>query len=331
MNAVRNLLRAAVVGASLLTSAQFAAAQNYPLPSQPVKLIVSAQVGSSVDATARLVAEQIRKRTGANFIVENKAGANGIPALGEVARAAPDGYTLLIGNINTNGLAPAIHAKKYDFDVKSGLQPVTMLSDGPSALIAWKTAAKTYPEALAQWRANPGKWSYFGAGVGAFTHIWFAKLSQREKVNLLFVPVKGGAQGTQLMGAGQVHYSYVPITSFIGQMRSGDVRALFVTGPQRLSEFPDVPTAREVGLPEDFEINTWVGLFAPAGMRPDLLRRVHALFSEAARSPDLAQQYRSLYMQQLVSASPEEFKKWVDARIDNYKSVAEIAGIKPED
>jgi tripartite-type tricarboxylate transporter receptor subunit TctC len=306
-----------------------AGAQDYP--ARTVRLIVSALPGSSPDLTARLLAEQLRRKTGGNFVVENKAGGYGIAALGELARATPDGYTLLVGNINSNGLAPALHTKKYGFDVKSALQPVTLLSDGPSALIASRSQPATLREALAHWKAHPGEAAYFAAGVGSFGHIWFAKLIEREGIDLLFVPVKGGTEGLHLMYEGSVHYAYVPLASFVGQIRKGDIRALFVTGARRLPELPDVPTLKEAGLPEDFEINTWVGLFAPARTAPEVLKKIHALFVEAVARDDVGAQYKAMHMQQLTSASPDEFKRFVDGRIDAYKVLAERSRIKVED
>jgi tripartite-type tricarboxylate transporter receptor subunit TctC len=322
--ALRFLLLAGLALASLQ-----AGAQDYPIRS--VRLIVSALPGSSPDLTARILAEQLRKKTGTTFVVENKAGGNGIPALSDLTRAAPDGYTLLVGNINSNGLAPALHAKKYSFDVKTAIQPVTLLSDGPSALVASRSQPATLKDAVALWKANPGKYAYFAAGVGSFGHIWFAKLIEKQSLDLLFVPVKGGSEGLQLMYEGSVHYAYVPLASFVGQIRKGDIRALFVTGPNRIAELPDVPTLREVGLPDDFEINTWVGLFAPAKMNPDLLKKIHALFAEAVGREEVAAQYKSMFMQQQSSSSPEEFRKFVDGRIDSYKAVADRSRIKVED
>jgi len=306
-----------------------ASAQEYP--ARPVKLIVSALPGSSPDLTARIVAEQLRKSTGMAFVVENKAGANGIPAVRELARSAPDGYTLLVGNINSNGLAPALHHKKYGFDVKTAIQPVTLLSDGPSALIASRSQPASYREALQLWKNHPGKYAYFAAGVGSFGHIWFAKLTDREGLDLLFVPVKGGGEGLQLMYEGSVQYAYVPAASFVGQIRKGDMRALFVTGANRLPEIPDVPTLREVGLTEDFEINTWVGLFAPAKMKPELLQRIHTLFVAAVIKEEVGQQFKGMFMQQQTSKSPDEFSKFVESRIDSYKTIAERTRISVED
>jgi len=303
-------------------------AQEWP-PARPVRLIVAALPGSSPDVTARILANELQKQTGRTFVVINKAGGLGIPAVTEVSQAAPDGTTLLVGNINTNGLAPALHAKKYGFDVKSALQPVTPLSEGPSALIAGPSAPPGgFREQVAAWRSNPGKYAYFAAGPGSFGHIWYAKLLEQQGLDLLFVPVKGGVEGLQLLHEGSVHYSYVPITSFIGQLRNKEVRALFVTGPTRLPEFPDVPTLREVGLSEDFEINTWVGLFAPPGMRPDLLTRIHAAFAKAISQPEVTARYKETQMFQKVSPSPEDFKKFVDGQIDVYQQIAARARIQ---
>ena len=313
----------------LMAAASFGvAAQEWP-PTGPVSLIVAAQPGSSPDLTARLVADQLRKDTGGTFVVDNRPGGLGIPAVTEVSQAEPDGRTLLIGNINTNALAPALQPKKYRFDIKSAIQPVTLLSEGPSAFIASELAPPgSFEDAVAEWRSNPGKYAYFGAGVGSFTHIWFLKLLVPQGLDLLFVPVKGGHDGYQLLAEGSVHYSYVPIASFIGQMRTKTVRTLFVTGPTRLAEFPDVPTRREVGLPEDLELNTWIGLFAPPNMPADLLQRIHGVFTTAVKRPEVGEHYKKSYMLQTVSPSPDDFKKFVDDQIDMYKAVGDRAGLK---
>jgi tripartite-type tricarboxylate transporter receptor subunit TctC len=248
----------------------------------------------------------------------------------EVSQAKADGTTLLIGNINTNGLAPALHAKKYGYDVKTSTRSDHAPSDGPSALIASKTAPAVLREQLTAWRANPGKYVYFGAGPGSFGHIWFAASRSRKGPRSAVRAGQRGTEGFQLMQEGSVHYAYVPIASFIGQMRSKDIRTLFVTGPARLSEFPDVPTAREVGLSADYEINTWVGLFAPPKTQPELLKKIHSAFSAAVNKPEMATRYKEMYMLQTVSPSPEDFRKFVDSQIDAYRLIAERARIKLE-
>jgi len=307
-----------------------AIAQEWP-GSRPVRLIVAALAGSSPDLTARYLADQLGKQTGGTFVVVNKAGGLGIPAVTEVVQSAPDGTTLLVGNINTNALAPALHTKKYPFDVKSALRPITMLSDGPSALIASRNAPSTFSDSLAAWKANPGKYAYFAAGAGSFGHIWFAKLLAPQNIDMLFVPVKGGADGLQLLHEGSVQYAYVPMASFTPHMRSKQVQTLFVTTPTRLPEFPDVPTLREVGLSADFELNTWVGLFGHSKMKPELVKAIHRAFSNMVKSPEIGVLYKKAYMVQSTSASPDEFQTFVNNQIDQFKVVAERARIKVED
>jgi tripartite-type tricarboxylate transporter receptor subunit TctC len=326
--AISNLRRLACLLAVFASAG--AIAQEWP-GSRPVRLIVAALPGSSPDLTARFVADRLAKQTGGSFVVVNKAGALGIPALTEAAQAAPDGLTLLVGNINTNGLAPALHGKKYPFDVKAALRPITMLSDGPSALVASRSVPATFKDSMAAWKASPGKYAYFAAGAGSFGHIWFAQLITPQNIDMLFVPVKGGAEGLQLLHEGSVHYAYVPIASFIGQMRSKEVQTLFVTTSARLPEFPDVPTLREVGLPADLELNTWVGLFGPSKMRPELVNAIHQAFSSAVKHPDLGALYRNAYMVQSTSGSAGDFQKFVDNQIEQFKLVAERARINVQD
>lgn len=314
----------------LLLGSAAALAQDWP-GSRAVRLVVAALPGSSPDLTARYVADQLAKQTGGSFVVVNKAGGLGIPALTEVAQAAPDGTTLLVGNINTNGLAPALHTKKYPFDVKSVLRPITMISDGPSALVASRTVPAAFKESVAAWKANPGKYAYFAAGPGSFGHVWFAKLLTQQKLDMLFVPVKGGMEGLQMLHEGSVQYAYVPIASFINQMRSKAVQTLFVTTPARLPEFPDVPTLREVGLSADYELNTWVGLFGQSKMRPELVNAIHQAFEKAVKQPEIGALYSKAYMVQSTSTSPDEFQKFVNSQIDQFKLVGERAGIKVQD
>jgi tripartite-type tricarboxylate transporter receptor subunit TctC len=304
-----------------------AAAQEWP-GSRPVRLIVATLPGSSADLTARYLADHLARQTGGSFVVVNKPGGLGIPALTEAAQAAPDGTTLLVGNINTNALTPALHAKKYPFDVKTVLRPITMISDGPSALVASRKAPGTFKESVAAWKANPGKYAYFAAGPGSFGHIWFAKLLEQQKMDLLFVPVKGGMEGLQLLHEGSVQYAYVPLASFINQVRNKDVQALFVTTPARLQEFPDVPTLREAGLTGDYELNVWVGLFAQSRMKPELASAIHSAFTKAVKLPETGAQYAKAYMVQSTSASPEEFQKFVDNQIDQFRALGARVRIK---
>lgn len=307
-----------------------ASAADWP-GNRPVRLIVASLPGSSPDLTARYLADQLTKQTGGSFVVVNKAGGLGIPALTEVVQAPADGTTLLVGNINTNGLAPALHARKYSFDPKTALRPITMISDGPSALVAAKSAPANFKAAMAAWKSAPGKYAYFAAGPGSFGHVWFAKLLTQEKLDMLFVPVKGGMEGLQLLHEGSVHYAYVPIASFINQMRNKDVQTMFVTTAARLPEFPDVPTLREVGLPADYQLNTWVGLFGPSKMAPELVNQIHQAFTKAVKLPEIGAQYSKSYMVQSTSASPDEFQKFVNGQIDQFRQLGERAGIKVQD
>lgn len=328
LTSILNLRRLAC---GILALASFGAlAQDWP-GTKPVRLVVAALPGSSPDLTARILAEQLTKQTGGTFVVLNKAGANGVLALTEVVRAAPDGTTLLVGNINTNGLAPALRPKLYSFDVKNELRPITVISDGPSVLIASRHAPSTFKDSLAAWKAAPGKYAYFAAGPGSFGHVWFSMLQVQHGAQLLFVPVKGGMEGLQMLHEGTVQYSYVPITSFISQMRVKEVQGLFVTTPARLPEFPNVPTAHEVGLPPEFELNTWVGLFAPSKTDPKLVNSIFQAFTKAVKSKDIAQRYAQSYMTQTTSNSPEEFQKFVNQQIDHFKAVGERANIKVEE
>jgi len=320
----------AIVSLTALIACAPAQAQDWP-GSRPIRIIVAALPGSSPDLTARYVADQLAKQTGGSFAIVNKAGGLGIPALMEVAQAPADGTTLLVGNINTNGLLPALHPKKFPAELKSALQPITMLSDGPSVFISAPKAPSTFKNALAAWKSNPGKYAYFAAGKGLFGHVWFSKLQTEYKLDLLLVPVKGSMEALQLLREGSVQHSYLPLASIINQIRSKEAQPLFVSTPTRLPEFPDVPTLREVGLSPDYELNTWVGLFAPARMRPELAKVIHGAFNRAVKQPEVGAQYAKAYMLPTTSASPEEFQKFVTGQIEQFKQIGDRAGIAVED
>jgi tripartite-type tricarboxylate transporter receptor subunit TctC len=256
------LATAALGFAALAPLAAQAQAANYP--SKPVRVIVGFSAGSVTDAIARVMAEQLTKSLGQPFVVENKPGANGMLGATEVARAAPDGYTLLVTNSSSITINPQIY-KKAGYTA-GDFAPISQIIDAPFILVAnapWAKQAKvnTLDELVGYAKANPGKLSYGSAGPGNIAHLSFAMLSNKKGMTTVHVPYKAGSQAqlAALGGEIQVLFDTPP---GIPQIEAGKLKALAVTSPKRMAKLPDVPTMAEAGVP-GFEVSFWLGALAP--------------------------------------------------------------------
>src|SRR3954468_18089179 len=241
---MRRFGRALVPALCLLFIAANACAQA-PYPTKPIRIVVPYAPGGLTDVVARLFAEQLRKVLNGAVFVENKPGASGILAIEEMARARPDGHTLMIGNISTNGLTPVLLAKKLKIDYDKDVQIVARLVDVPVFFLATTTdfAPKTFAEFLAHARANPGKVRFGSAGMGSYQQINTAILAKRAGLDLVHIPFKdGGAPILRDLANGDIQVSWFNITNPVGMMKEGRVRPLAVAAQQRLPAYPDVPT-----------------------------------------------------------------------------------------
>src|SRR5262249_42689589 len=221
-------------------------------PSKPVKILVPYAAGGLTDVVARLFAEQLRQSLPGAVVVENKPGASGIVAIEEMARARPDGHTLLIGNISTNGLTPVLLAKKMKIDYDKDVQIVARLADAPVFFLATTSdfPPKTFAEFLQYAKERPGKVRYGRAGVGRYQQVNMEMLAKRAGIELLHIPFKdGGAQIIRDLGNGDIQVTWFNITNPVGMMKAGRVRPLAISAPQRLPQYPDIPTMAEVGFP----------------------------------------------------------------------------------
>src|SRR5215216_2025896 len=230
----------------------FAAALAVPaqaqFPSKPIRILVPYAPGGLTDVVARLFSEQLRKVLGNAVFVENKPGASGILAIEEMAHARPDGHTLMIGNISTNGLTPVLLQKRLKIDYDKDVQIVARLVDVPVFFLATTTnfTPKSFPEFLDYARANPGKVRFGSAGIGSYQQINTAILAKRAGLDLVHIPFKdGGAPILRDLANGDIHVSWFNITNPVGMMKEGRVRPLAVAADKRLAQYPDVPTIQE--------------------------------------------------------------------------------------
>jgi tripartite-type tricarboxylate transporter receptor subunit TctC len=297
-----------------------------PYPAKPIRVLVPYAPGGLTDVVARLYAEQLRQSLGRGVFVENKPGASGIVAIEEMARARPDGYTIMIGNISTNGLTPVLLAKKMKVEYERDVQIVTQLADVPVFFLATTTpfssdqfSPKTFAEFLAYAKAHPGKVRYGSAGIGSYQQINTEILAKRAGLELVHIPFKGGgAEIIRDLANGDIHVSWFNITNPVGMMKAGRVRALAIAAEQRLAQHPDVPTLAEVGYP-GMRASQWVAAFAPSGVPPDIVETLRKAFLKAMTVPEMQEAFARGGMLVPRQASLEDPRGWLREEMASWK------------
>jgi tripartite-type tricarboxylate transporter receptor subunit TctC len=309
-----------------MSAAPAAQAQNYP--SRPVRLIVPYPAGGTTDILARLAAKELTERLKQPFVVENKAGASGAIGSVEVARAAPDGYTLLMATASSHGINSAVY-KKLPYDAVKDFAPVTNLASTPNIIVVNnEVPAKNLAELIALAKAQPGKLNFGSTSLGGSPHMSAELLKMMAHIDMTHVPYKGAAPMlTDLLG-GQIQVGFDNLPSTIGFVRSGKVRAIAVTTPARWPGAPDIPTVAESGVP-GYEVSGWFGLLAPAGTPKATLEVIQQALAAAVREPALSKQMLDLGAQPIAN-SPDEFAAQIRREVDKWQEVAKATGVSVE-
>ena len=301
-----------------------------PFPSKPIRIIVPYAPGGLTDVVARHYAEQLRKDLGQQPVVENKPGASGIIAIETMARSRPDGYTLMIGNISTNGLTPVLLAKRMPVDYDKEVQIVARLADVPVFFLATTKdfPPKTFAEFIAYAKAHPGDVRYGSAGIGAYQHVNTEILAKRAGLSLLHIPYKDGGPGIlKDLANGDIQVSWFNITNPVGMMKAGRVRPLAVAAQQRLPAYPDVPTIAEVGFP-GLRAAQWVAAFAPSGVPREIVETLHNAFVKASTAPEMQERFQKGGMVAPQQASIEDAKAWLREEMASWRRDLPEANIK---
>ena len=314
-----------MLAVAALFAAAAATAQTYP--DRPVRLIAPWPPGGSVDTTARYINEQLGKELGQPVIIENRSGATGNIGSEAVARAKPDGYTLLINTI-TIATAPALFPN-LPFDVLKDLAPISLVAEAPHLLIVSnKVPAKNVAELVALMRANPGKLSYSSAGNGSNFHMAGELFKELSKTYALHVPYRGGGPAMLDTISGQVDFSFPSLTAALPQATAGRVRGLAVTSGTRSPASPDIPTIAEAGLP-GYEFTSWQLMLAPAGTPPEILARIHGAIVETMKAPSVRERYaREGTIQR--STSPAEASAFLKEEVARWGKIIRERGIKAD-
>ena len=297
-----------------------------PYPNKPVKLVAPSTPGDAPDVIARLVADKLSTALGQQVVVENRPGAGGVVGSEYVAKSAPDGYTLIMGNAGSHGINAAVYAK-LPYDIQRDFAPVSQVAVAPNVMVINPAVpASSVGEFIAYAKANPGKLSYASGGNGSSAHMSMELFKSMSGVDLQHVPYKGSSPALTDVVSGQV-------VAFIGNMpptvpliKAGKLRALAVTTTSRSALMPELPTIAEAGLP-GFETVAWFGVLAPAGTPPEIVNRLSAEIAKIAKSPEMRERLIAMGAEP-VGGTPEAFKAVIDRDIAKWKPLAQKVGIK---
>jgi tripartite-type tricarboxylate transporter receptor subunit TctC len=315
----------------IATSACFAASLAWAqggYPSKPITTLVGFAPGGGTDITARIMAKKLPALLGQPVIVENRAGAGGNIATGAVAKAAPDGYTLILSTVGSLTVAPHIEPN-LPYDPQRDLAPITLAVVSPNVLVVHPSVpASTVAEYLKLASSRPGGIAYGTSGIGGAGHLSGEMLKLMAKANLVHVPYKGGGPAMSDLVGGQVPSVFSAAPTAVPQVKAGKVRAIATTGAQRSSYFPDLPTIAESGFP-GYDVTNWYAYLAPAKTPRDILARLNRDFVAALNSPDVKEQLFASGNEARPS-TPEELAKLIERELVTWGRVVKEAGIKPE-
>lgn len=297
-------------------------------PSRPVSMVVGFAPGGGTDTVARILAKTVGDALGQQIVVENKAGAGGNIATDYVAHAAPDGHTLLLGNVGSLAVAPHLVAS-LPYDPLRDFTPITMAVVFANVIVVQASLpAQTLPEFVKLAREKPGTITYGSSGIGGAGHLAGELLKDAAKIDIVHVPYKGGGPAMQGLLGGQIDAYFAAPASVVGHLKSGRARALATTGSKRAQLLPDVPTIAESGYP-GYEAMNWYAYVAPAKTPKDIIERLNREIVKALAAPDVVALLHKQGMEPSTS-SPDELRRYIAREYETWGKVVKQAGIKAE-
>jgi tripartite-type tricarboxylate transporter receptor subunit TctC len=316
-----------LVAALALLAGSSAVAQT-AYPERPIKMIVPLAAASAVDVAARIVTQKMAENIGQQIVIINQAGASGLIGAEQVARAAPDGYTIGGFNDSVMTMLPNLHAK-MPWDILKDFEPVSLVATVEWGLIAGNdTGYKTAADLIAAAKAEPGKINYSSGGPGSPQHLAMAMFASGAGISLTHVPYKGATQAATDVASGQIPVGFQGLGTVAALVRGGQLRLIGVTTEKRLPQFPDVPTVSESGLP-GFVFNSWFAMLAPAGTPKDIIARLNAEILKAVGDPEVRHKLEDLGFS-VRGTSPEELGVLTQQQLAKYARVIKEMGIAIE-
>lgn len=314
---------------TLLLSAAAWPAMAQPWPARPIRMVVPYAAGGAADITARIIGHKMTETLGVPIVVENRGGANGSIGTDFVAKAAPDGYTLLLVASGPIVVNPSLYTK-VPYDPIKDLAPVSQITSYQYALVvASNSPIRSVPDLVQRARANPGKLSYGSTGIGGGGHLAGELLGSMTGTTLTHVPYKGNAPALADVLGGQLSFTFDTVVTAAPQIAAGKLRAFAVSGMKRASGLPQLPTMNELGY-KGFDITQFQGLFVPARTDPAIVERLHQAVVQALRQPDVIRRLGTEGGNELIGNTPAEFAKLIRSESAMYAKLIKDANVKAE-
>ena len=297
-------------------------------PNKPIRMVVTFPAGGPTDVIMRVIGQKLSDGWGYPTVVDNRGGAGGIIGTEIVARAAPDGYTFLVGTAGGMSINPALQPR-LSYDPFRDFTPVAMLVINPQILVVHPAVpAKTLKELVALAKSRPGQFNFASAGTGTATHLGLELLKLTAGIDVVHVPYKGGAPAVADLIAGQVQMLFVSIPSVLPHVRAGKLKAIAVSSAKRSASAPDIPTVAESGYP-DFEYSNWNALFAPAATPPQIVRKMNAEIVRILDDPEVKRRLTSLGADPAAD-TPAALAQYMRNDHERWKKVIRTAGLRPQ-
>jgi tripartite-type tricarboxylate transporter receptor subunit TctC len=316
--------RCLVATAWVAAFAAVSSAQAQDYPSKLVRIVVPQAAGGGTDTFARAIGQKLSERWGQSVVIENRPGAGGVVGTDFVAKAAPDGYTLLVTYEGSQAINQSLY-EKLPFDSLRDFYPIATIAATPFLLIVGPRAqAKTLAEFISFARANPDKLTYGSAGNGSVNHLIGEMLKTEADIRVVHIPYKGAPAAIADVMGGHIDAAFASMPSVISSVQSNVVRALAVSSAKRVAVAPDIPTIAEAGF-EKFDVNPWWGILAPAGMSPSIAQKISADIADILKTPEMEEVLAKQGATPLIN-SPEAFRDLLARDIEKWKKVVKASG-----
>ncbi|TPW31877.1 Bug family tripartite tricarboxylate transporter substrate binding protein [Pararhizobium mangrovi] len=312
------------MAAAMIGSLSMGAAHAADWPTKPVHIIVPYSPGGNTDLIARSLAKPLSEKLGQPVVVENKPGAGGTIAASQVAKADPDGYTLLLGDIATHGVDPFVYGN-LKYDPQKDFQPIAQITSIPLVLaVGPKVKVDTVKGLIQYAKDNPGQLDYASAGIGSAQQLAFEYFKAKAGIDAVHIPFNGSTPARTAIMSGEV--GAIIDGTIVPNVKEGDLKALAVTGDKRTPALPDVPTMQEAGV-DGYTFTSWHGLFAPAGTDKAIVQKLNKAVDAILGQPEFVKQFQKLNIN-LVGGSPEDFSQFIAQESDKLGKLVKQAGIK---
>ena len=321
-------LALALVGAGGAWGQAPSTSSGQGFPTKPIRFVVPFAPGGSTDTLARALGQKVSESLGQQVVIDNRTGANGNIGMEIVAKAPPDGHTIVLGYIANVAIGPSLY-DKLPFDPVKDYEPITLLATSPNVLVAHPSVQATnLKELIALAKSKPGQLNYASASVASVGHLTGELLNQLAGIKMVHVAYKGSGQAvTDLLG-GHIQLMFSGFSSTLPHIKSGKLRAIAQTGEKRSPALPDVPTIAESGFPK-FEATAWYGVHAPAKTPKPIVNRLNAEFVKALKLPDVRERLTSLGFE-IAGSTPEYYGNYIKSEIKKWAKVVKASGAKPE-